>query len=122
MKYIVIMILLFITSIAKAEMLTQEQTVIKAITSAKNNDLENFVKYIRLTEVHGYNGKDFPPYKLLKFLKEIDLEKSTTELQGKNIVIMDDSKQRIEFSVRQWTNPDVRDDKQYAVSRVRIIK
>ena len=122
MKYIIIMILLLTITVTKAEMLSQEQTVIKAISSAQENDLENFIKYVRLMEVYGYNGKDYPPYKLLKFLKEIDLKNSKTELQKKDIVILDDSNLKIEFIVRYWANQNVRDEKQYAVSRVRIIK
>ena len=122
MKRLVILFILLSTSIVKAEMLDQEQTVIKAITSAHDNNLESFIKYVRLVDIHSFNGRDYPPFKLLKFLKQIDPDKIHVESTSQNIVVISNGEQKIEFMLRYIANENIRDEKQYVVSRVRVIK
>lgn len=123
MKRLVILFILLGTSIVKAEMLDQEQTVIKAITSAHENDLDSFIKYVHLIKVHGYNGRDYTPFKLLKYLKKID--PSELEIKPgvqKNSVIISTDGEQIEFLLIYIANKSIRDETQYAISRVRVIK
>ena len=122
MKRLVILFILLSTSIVKAEMLDQEQTVIKAITSAHDNNLESFIKYVRLVDIHSFNGRDYPPFKLLKFLKKIDPDRIKVESASQNIVVISNGEQKIEFMLRYIANENIRDEKQYVVSRVRVIK
>ena len=123
-KFICFCLLLGISLACAGEevMLNQEEAVVAAITAAAENDLGNFVRYVRLMEVYGYDTQKHTPYKLVEFFKEMDPETISTELKSINIVVVTYDAMQFEFTVRLINNRNIRDEKQYVISRIRQLK